>query len=49
MSEAKSVPMLKVTDLKRNFDVAAPLLNRLLEGKGKTIVRAVDGVSVEIR
>jgi peptide/nickel transport system ATP-binding protein len=48
MSESKSAPMLKVTNLKRNFDVSAPLLNRLLEGKGKTIVRAVDGVSFEI-
>jgi peptide/nickel transport system ATP-binding protein len=48
MSESKSAPMIKVTNLKRNFDVSAPLLNRLLEGKGKTIVRAVDGVSFEI-
>jgi len=40
--------MLRVTNLKRNFDVSAPWLNRVLEGKGKTIVRAVNGVSFEI-
>src|SRR3546814_10066815 len=49
MSEPKSTPMLAVTNLKRNFDVSAPWLNRVLEGKGKTLVRAVDGVNFEIR
>ena len=36
-------PMLSVANLKRVFDVSAPWLNRLLEGKGRSIVRAVDG------
>ncbi|MCW0233249.1 MAG: ABC transporter ATP-binding protein [Ferrovibrio sp.] len=43
-----TVPMLTVTDLKRVFDVSAPWLNRLLEGKGRSIVRAVDGVNFSI-
>lgn len=40
----KSEPMLTVTGLKRVFDVSAPWLNRVLEGKQRSIVRAVDGV-----
>lgn len=43
-----TVPMLTVTALKRVFDVSAPWLNRVLERKGKSIVRAVDGVSFSI-
>ncbi|WP_341911745.1 ABC transporter ATP-binding protein [Ferrovibrio terrae] len=43
-----SVPMLTVTNLKRVFDVSAPWLNRLLERKGRSIVRAVDGVNFSI-
>jgi len=43
-----TVPMLTVSNLKRVFDVSAPWLNRILEGKGKSIVRAVDGVNFEI-
>ncbi len=41
-------PMLSVTNLKRVFDVSAPWLNRMLEGKGRSIVRAVDGVNFSI-
>ncbi|WP_374466320.1 ABC transporter ATP-binding protein [Ferrovibrio sp.] len=44
----KSVPMLSVKALRKVFDVSAPWLNRLLEGKSKSLVRAVDGVSFEI-
>jgi peptide/nickel transport system ATP-binding protein len=40
--------MLSVTNLKRVFDVSAPWLNRLLEGKARSIVRAVDGVNFAI-
>lgn len=43
-----TVPMLTVTNLKRVFDVSAPWLNRLLEGKERSIVRAVDGVNFSI-
>ena len=42
-------PLLEVTGLARYFDVSPPLLNRLLEGGGRRIVRAVDGVDFAIR
>src|SRR3546814_3828334 len=52
MSEAGhkkvTVPMLEVTGLKRTFDVSAPWLNRVLEGRPRSIVRAVDGVNFSI-
>lgn len=36
---------LEVTDLARYFDVSPPLLNRVLEGRRRAVVKAVDGVS----
>ncbi|MFN4164722.1 MAG: ABC transporter ATP-binding protein [Ferrovibrio sp.] len=48
MSEKKTAPMLVAKNLRKIFDVSAPWLNRLLEGKGKSLVRAVDGVNFEI-
>src|SRR3546814_580925 len=52
MSEAGhkkvTVPMLEVTGLKRTFDVSAPWLNRVLEGRPRSLVRAVDGVNFRI-
>ncbi|MBX3455287.1 ABC transporter ATP-binding protein [Ferrovibrio sp.] len=42
-------PILQVEGLRRYFDVSAPWLNRVLEGKDRSIVRAVDGVSFEIK
>jgi peptide/nickel transport system ATP-binding protein len=41
-------PLLRVTGLKRYFDVSKPLLNRLLEGKPRMILKAVSGVNFEI-
>ena len=41
-------PLLRVDDLTCYFDVSKPLLNRLIERSGRTIVKAVDGVSFEI-
>jgi peptide/nickel transport system ATP-binding protein len=41
-------PVLKVTGLRRSFDVSAPLLNRLLEGQPRQILKAVDGIDFEI-
>ncbi len=41
-------PLLRVTGLKRYFDVSKPLLNRLLEGKPRMILKAVNGVDFEI-
>ena len=42
-------PMLRVADLKRQFDVSPSLLNRVLAGTGRALVHAVDGVSFAIR
>src|SRR5881394_3059928 len=41
--------MLEVEDLKRYFDVSPPLLERLLQGKPRAAVKALDGVSFAIR
>ena len=43
------VPLVAVTDLSKTFDVSAPWLNRVVEGKPKQYVHAVDGVSFTIR
>jgi peptide/nickel transport system ATP-binding protein len=41
-------PLLRVSGLKRYFDVSKPLLNRLLEGKPRMILKAVSGIDFEI-
>jgi len=41
-------PLLRVSGLKRHFDVSKPLLNRLLEGKPRMILKAVAGVDFEL-
>ena len=41
-------PLIRVTGLKRYFDVSKPLLNRLLEGKPRMILKAVSGIDFEI-
>jgi peptide/nickel transport system ATP-binding protein len=41
-------PLLRVSELKRYFDVSKPLLNRLLEGKPRMILKAVSGIDFEI-
>ena len=41
--------LVKVDQASRSFDVSAPWLERMLSGKGRSILRAVDGVSFEIR
>ena len=45
---AEKVDLLQAIDLARYFDVSPPLLNRLLEGRGRQILKAVDGVSFSI-
>jgi len=49
MQQPDDSPILQVADLRRYFDVSPPWLNRVLEGKGRSIVRAVDGVSFAIK
>ena len=41
-------PLVEVAGLKRYFDVSPPFLNRAIEGTGRRIVRAVDGVGFSI-
>ncbi len=42
-------PFVQVRDLKRVFDVSKPWLNRVLEHAPKQYLKAVDGVSFDIR
>jgi peptide/nickel transport system ATP-binding protein len=45
MAEA---PLLRVDGLARYFDVSPPLLNRLVERRGRVILKAVDGVDFAV-
>ncbi len=47
-SKVQPSPPLRVSGLKRYFDVSKPLLNRLLEGKPRMILKAVSGIDFEI-
>ncbi len=44
-----SAPLLRLDDVGRDFDVSRPWLNRLLEGAPRQLLRAVDGVSLEVQ
>jgi peptide/nickel transport system ATP-binding protein len=46
---AEADTILEVSDLKRHFDVSPPALERLLQGKPRLAVKALDGVSFAIR
>jgi peptide/nickel transport system ATP-binding protein len=48
MSPSPSQPLVRATDLAKTFDVSPPWLNRVLEGKPRQLLRAVDGVSFDI-
>ncbi len=43
-----AAPLVQVRHLRRVFDVSPPLLNRILEGKPKQLLKAVDDVSFAI-
>src|SRR5512135_2214846 len=47
MTSARS--LLRLEDVGRDFDVSRPWLNRVLEGEPRRLLRAVDGVSFEVR
>jgi peptide/nickel transport system ATP-binding protein len=47
--KTRTSPLLRVSGLKRYFDVSKPLLNRLLEGKPRMILKAVVGIDFQIR
>ena len=42
------VPLLSIVGLVRHFDVSPPLLDRLLERRGRRVLKAVDGVDFSI-
>src|SRR2546430_15746461 len=42
-------PLLRVEAVTRDFDVSRPWLDRVLEGEGRRLLRAVDGVTLEVR
>jgi len=44
-----SSPLLRLEEVGRDFDVSRPWLNRALEGLPRQALRAVDGVSFEVR
>ena len=44
-----AAPFVDVRNLRRVFDVSKPWLNRMLEGGGLEFLKAVDGVSFDIR
>src|ERR1700681_1835885 len=41
--------ILEVSGLKRHFDVSPPALERLLQGKPRATVKALDGISFSIK
>src|SRR2546425_4083686 len=41
--------LLSVEAVSRDFDVSRPWLDRMLEGEGRRLLRAVDGVTLEVR
>ncbi len=47
-SQKSADVVLKADNIAKVFDVSPPWLNRVLERKGKSLLRAVDGVSFEI-
>jgi peptide/nickel transport system ATP-binding protein len=49
MSAQAGAPLVVASDLARHFDVSRPLLNRLIDGLPRQVLRAVDGVNFEIR
>ncbi|MBV8617944.1 MAG: ATP-binding cassette domain-containing protein [Curvibacter sp.] len=44
----RTISLVQAHDMAMTFDVSAPWLNRMLEGKPRQILHAVDGVSFEI-
>ncbi|HEY8068245.1 MAG TPA: oligopeptide/dipeptide ABC transporter ATP-binding protein [Burkholderiales bacterium] len=44
-----SQALLSVEDVGRDFDVSKPWLNRVVEGTPRQLLRAVDGISFEVR
>jgi peptide/nickel transport system ATP-binding protein len=48
IAPSAAAPLVVVDSIAKTFDVSPPWLNRLLEGKPRLLLHAVDGVSFEI-
>ncbi|GAA4408530.1 dipeptide ABC transporter ATP-binding protein [Quisquiliibacterium transsilvanicum] len=44
-----NLPLVRAEGLTKSFDVSAPWLNRVLEGRSRQLIHAVDDVSFDIR
>ncbi|HEV8094993.1 MAG TPA: oligopeptide/dipeptide ABC transporter ATP-binding protein [Burkholderiales bacterium] len=42
-------PLLRLSEVSKDFDVSRPWLNRMIEGAPQQLLRAVDGMSFELR
>jgi peptide/nickel transport system ATP-binding protein len=49
MTEPSAAPLLRLDDLARWFEVSPPLLERIIERRERRWLKAVDGVSFEIK
>jgi peptide/nickel transport system ATP-binding protein len=49
MNAPDNRPLLRLTEVSRDFDVSRPWLNRVLEGTPQQWLRAVDGMSFDLR
>ena len=49
MSTVPPSPLLVLSDVGRDFDVSRPWLNRVLERAPRQLLRAVDGISFDVR
>ncbi|HUN67793.1 MAG TPA: oligopeptide/dipeptide ABC transporter ATP-binding protein [Burkholderiales bacterium] len=49
MSTTPPSTLLSLSDVGRDFDVSRPWLNRVIEGAPRQLLRAVDGVSFDVR
>jgi peptide/nickel transport system ATP-binding protein len=46
---ADTAPLLQLQDVARHFDVSRPWLNRVIERQPRQILKAVDGISFDLR
>jgi len=48
VTEDGQAVLVRLRGLSKHFDVSPPLLSRLLEGKRRRVLKAVDGVDLDI-
>ena len=49
MTTARPDPLLSLSDVGRDFDVSRPWLNRVIERAPRQLLRAVDGITFDVR